>query len=106
MLLRSVLLSPKESDSGTQDYRLSTVDLFKSGRIKEGRQLLVNNATAEEMESIFKWLYDNLELWSSTDEGRDEAVMIIRKGIVNAGSVADHEINLSATLAELCQIGK
>ena len=101
-----VLLSPKESDSGTQDYRLSAVDLFKSGRIKEGRQLLVNNATAEEMESIFKWLYDNLELWSSTDEGRDEAVMIIRKGIVNAGSVADHEINLSATLAELCQIGK
>ena len=101
-----VLLDPKESDSGTQDYKLAVVNLMKSGQIKQGRQLLVSHASPEEMESIFRWMYDNLELWSTTDEGQDEAISIIRRGIINAGLVADQEINLSATMVELSQIGK
>lgn len=100
------LTDPKESDTGTADYKLATVDLFKRGQIRQARQLLVSQARPEEMEEIFRWLYDNLELWSNNDEGQDEAIMIIRKGMVNHNSCADPEINLSATLVELTQIGK
>lgn len=100
------LTDPKESDSGTADYKLATVDLFKRGQIRQARQLLVSQARPEEMEELFRWLYDNLELWSDTDEGQDEAIMIIRKGMVNHNSCADPEINLSATMVELTQIGK
>jgi hypothetical protein len=49
-------------------------------------------------------MYDNLELWGSTAEQQDQAIVIIRNGIVNHASVADVEINLSATLIELSQI--
>ena len=43
-------------------------------------------------------------MWSKTPEGQDEAILVIRKGLVNHVSCADAEINLSATLVELSQI--
>jgi hypothetical protein len=58
----------------------------------------------EEMEDMFRWLYDNLDLWSTDTEKQDEAIVIIRNGYVNIPLVADQEINLSATLVELCQL--
>jgi hypothetical protein len=49
-------------------------------------------------------MYDNLDLWGDTPERQDQAIVIIRNGLVNNNSVADTEINLSATLIELGQI--
>jgi hypothetical protein len=78
--------------------------LFKQRRIKEARKLLCANARPEDMEEIFRWMYDNLDLWSKNDDGQDQAILIIRKGLVNHSMVADPEINLSATLIELAGI--
>jgi hypothetical protein len=80
--------------------------LFKQRKIKQARQLLCSQTTAEEMDDVFRWLYDNLELWGTTDEAQDEAIIVIRKGLVNHSMCADAEINLSATITELCQIGQ
>jgi replication factor C small subunit len=99
------LKAPNETGTGTADYKLAMVDLFKEGKIREARQLLCSQARPEEMVEIFRWMYDNLDLFSKTVEGQDEAIIIIRKGAANASLVADHEINLSATLTELMQIG-
>jgi len=49
-------------------------------------------------------MYDNLELWSKESERQDQAIVIIRNGLINVPMVADQEINLSATLIELCQL--
>jgi hypothetical protein len=80
------------------------VELFKQRRIKEARKLLCEQARPEEMDEIFRWSYDNLDLWSKSDEGQDEAILIIRKALVNHSLVADPEINLSAMIVELAQI--
>ena len=61
-------------------------------------------ARPEEMEDVFRWMYDNLELWSKDTEKQDQAIIIIRNGLVNVPLVADQEINLSATITELCQL--
>ena len=50
-------------------------------------------------------MYNNLDLWSSTSEGQDRAIIIIRDAIVSSSLVTDQEINLSACFAELKQIG-
>jgi replication factor C small subunit len=100
----AVLLNPKDTDSSTQDYKLVMVDLFKRRKIKEARKLLCEQARPEEMDEIFRWMYDNLDLWSKTDEGQDEAILIIRKGMINHSLAGDPEINLSATIVELAQI--
>jgi DNA polymerase III delta prime subunit len=99
------LKTPSESNSGTADYKLAMVDLFKAGKIREARTLLCSQARPEEMEEIFRWMYDNLELFAQTEEQKDEAIIAIRKGAANASLVADQEINLSATFTELMQIG-
>jgi len=99
------LKRPSETGTGTADYKLAMVDLFKSGKIREARTLLAAQARPEEMDEIFRWMYDNLDMWSKTPEGQDEAILVIRKGLVNHVSCADAEINLSATLVELSQIG-
>jgi replication factor C small subunit len=99
------LKTPSESNAGTADYKLAMVDLFKAGKIREARTLLCSQARQEEMEEIFRWMYDNLELFAQTEEQKDEAIIAIRKGAANASLVADQEINLSATFTELMQIG-
>jgi len=98
------LQKPHGDEGGSQDYKLEVVTMFKSGKIKEARQLLCKNARPEEMEEMFRWMYDNIDLWGNSDEQRDAAIIVIRNGLVNHAMVADPEINLSATLCELTQL--
>ena len=99
------LIAPRETDKGVGDWKLDAVSLFKDGKIREGRTLICQQSTPEEVEDIFRWMYDNLDLWSADPEVQDRAIIIIRNGYVNIGSVADQEINLSATLCELSSLG-
>jgi replication factor C small subunit len=95
---------PSESDKSARDWKLECVDLFKRGKIREARSLLCQSSSPEEAEEVFRWMYDNLDLWGDTVERQDQAIIIIRNGLVNNNAVADVEINLSATLIELGQI--
>jgi replication factor C small subunit len=98
------LVKPNEGDSATADYKLAVVDLFKQGKILEARKMLCSQVRPEEMDELFRWMYDNLELWGETQEHKDAAILIIAKGLRNIPMVADQEINLAATLVELCQV--
>jgi replication factor C small subunit len=98
------LTAPSSDSASAHDWKLSAVDLFKAGRINEARKLMCTSVRPEEMEDVFRWMYDNLDLWGSSDEQQDRAILVIRQGLVNVSFVADQEINLSATLVELCQI--
>jgi DNA polymerase III delta prime subunit len=98
------LAPPSSSDRSARDWKLDCVQMFKDGRIREARALICQESTPEEGDEIFRWMYDNLDLWSTDPEKQDQAIIIIRNGLVNHASVADVEINLSATLVELAQI--
>jgi DNA polymerase III delta prime subunit len=98
------LMPPGAADKSTRDWKLDCVDLFKKGKVREARTLLCQSASPEEADEIFRWMYDNLDLFGSTVEQQDQAIVIIRNGIVNIPLIADQEINLSATLIELAQI--
>ena len=98
------LANVKGDEGNTSDWRVDAINLFKAGKIVEARKLMCATVRPEEMEDVFRWMYDNLELFSLTQEGQDSAIMIIRTGLVNHSFVADPEINLSATMVELSQI--
>jgi DNA polymerase III delta prime subunit len=98
------LTNVKGDEGNTSDWRVDAVNLFKAGKIIEARKLMCSTVRPEEMEDVFRWMYDNLELFSTTQEGQDSAIMAIRTGLVNHSFVADPEINLSATMVELSQI--
>ena len=98
------LIQPQTNEGSAKDYRLDVVQLFKAGKIQEARKLLCKHARPEEMEDMFRWMYDNLDLFGDTEEKKDKAILVIRNGLVNTSMVADAEINLSATLVELTQL--
>ena len=99
-----LLTLPSGDEGNSQDYRLSVVELFKEGKILEARSLLCSSVRPDEMDDIFRWMYDNLDLWATEQEKQDKAILIIRDGLVNHTLVSDPEINLSATLCELTSL--
>ena len=91
---------PDITDSSA-DYRIEMVDLFKKGKISEARKLLCSQARPEEMEDIYRWLYENVQLFGKDDTAQDNAILIIKQGLVDHTLVSDAEINLAATLVRL-----
>ena len=102
--IEGALINPKQEDSGISDYRIEMIELFKQGKIQAARKLLCGRARPEEMEDIFRWMYDNLDLFGKTEEQKDSALLIIKQGLVDHTLIADPEINLSATLVKLARL--
>jgi len=98
------LITPDKNDKSESDWRLAMVQLFKQGKIGEARKLVCKSARPDEMEEIYRWLYDNLELISTDESIQDKAVLAIKQGLVDHVSVADAEINLAATLIRIANL--
>lgn len=96
-------LTVQAIDTTGGDYKIEMVDLFKSGKITDARKLICSQARPEEMEEIYRWLYNNLELLGDTDEKQDNAILIIKQGLVDHTLVIDPEINLAAVLIRLAR---
>jgi hypothetical protein len=99
----SKLHTPEKGDTGEQDYKLEMVQLFKAGKISEARKLVCSQARPEEMEEIYRWLYDNIAIFGD-EEKQNKAILIIKQGLVDHTLVIDVEINLAATLIRLAML--
>jgi replication factor C small subunit len=98
------LVSPNQSDAGQADWKIAMVQLFKTGQITQARKLLCGAVRPEEMEDIYRWMYDNLDLFGKDDDSKDTALLIIKQGLVDHALIADPEINLAATLVKLARL--
>ena len=98
--LEGKLHTPEKGDTGEQDYKLEMVQLFKAGKITEARKLVCSQARPEEMEEIYRWLYDNIAIFGD-EPTQNKAILIIKQGLVDHTLVSDAEINLAATLIRL-----
>ena len=94
---------PDKGDAGAADWKFDMVELFKAGKITEARKLLCGKIRAEEMEEVYRWLYDNIEIFGPEDN-QDKAILVIKQGLVDHTLIADPEINLSATLIKLSRL--
>lgn len=97
------LAAPSKGDQGEAEWKFDMVKLFKAGKITEARTLLCGKVRAEEMEEIYRWLYDNIEIFGDTTK-QDTAILIIKQGLVDHTLVADSEINLAAVLIKLARL--
>ena len=97
------LNAPTKGDSGEADYKFEMVELFKAGKISEARKLVCSQARPEEMEEIYRWLYDNVAIFGD-EATQDRAILHIKAGLVDHSLVIDPEINLAATLIRLASL--
>lgn len=100
------LVPPHGDEGGAADWQATAVDLFKQGRVTEARKIICGNITNDQnsVQEVFRWMYDNLDLWSTDEQQQDRAIVVIRNGLANIPLVADQEINLAATLIELANL--
>lgn len=98
------LLPPSADSKAKLDYMVKVVELFQNNKIGEARKLLIAEASPEEYTEIYRFLYRNLDFFGDTDDKQSQALIIIRDGLYKDAIVADSEINLSATLAELSML--
>jgi replication factor C small subunit len=97
------LLSPTNQTNSEDDLLLESTALFKSGKVFEGRQLLLQYLSLypSRIEDLYRWMYNNLDLWGNDNEKRDASIIVIRNGLANLSLVGIPEISLAATLIEL-----
>jgi DNA polymerase III delta prime subunit len=97
------LLAPQSQGSSEDEILVEAINLFKSGKIIEGRQQLMQYLALypTRLEDTYRWMYENLDLWGNTQEKRDASIIIIRNGMANLSMVGIPEISLAATLVEL-----
>lgn len=98
------LASPTAGNEAGSDYKIEMVELFKKGKIREARTLLCGRIRPEEIEEVYTWMYQNLDLFGDTEEKKDSALLIIKQGLVDHTLIADPELNLSATLVKLARL--
>ena len=97
------LESPNKGDAGGADWKFDMVDLFKAGKINEARKMLCGKLRAEEMEEVYRWLYDNLDIFGEETK-QHSAILIIKQGLVDHTICVDSEVNLAATLVKLARL--
>lgn len=97
------LIIPKNENSNTNDYKIEIIELFKKGKIKEAREIICGKIAPEEIQDMFVWMYQNIELFGNTEEKKDNAIIIIKQGLCDHSLIIDPEINLSAVLIKLAR---
>jgi replication factor C small subunit len=97
------LAAPNKADGGEADWKFDMVELFKAGKISDARKLLCGKLRAEEMEEVYRWLYDNITIFGE-EAKQDAAILILKQGIVDHTLVVDVEINLAAVLIKLARL--
>lgn len=97
------LLAPRSVGASEHELLMTATSLFKSGKILEGRQQLMQYIALypARIEDTYKWMYDNLDLWGADQAKKDLNIVIIRNGLASLSQVGIPEISLAATLCEL-----
>jgi DNA polymerase III delta prime subunit len=98
------LATPSNDVSGNE-WRFDAINMFKAGKIGEARKFVCSKIRADEIDEMYRWLYDNVEVFGD-DAAQDTAILIIKQGLVDHALVIDPEINLAATLVRLARINK
>lgn len=93
----------QEFGSGENEILVGAAQLFKDGKIVEARQQLMHHISMypTRSEDLYRWMYENLDLWGDSQERKDACILIIRNGLANLSLVGIPEIAVAATLVEL-----
>lgn len=90
--------------ANTKDYLIEMSTLFKQKKYNEARKLVCSQVRTEEIEDVYRFLYQNVDLFSDDVDGQCQAIVEIANGLKDHTISSDPEINLAATLVRLSNI--
>jgi len=98
------VLQATNTSTEVADFKLQLIDLLKESNIREARKLVCSQATRDELEDVYTFLYNNVNILSNDVAVQEEAIVIIANYLYKHALVADPEINMAAAFIELNQV--
>ena len=97
------LVKSNDETSNEDALLIRAVTQFQSGAVIEGRKTLMEYISLYpgRITDVYRWMYNNLDLWGKDNQSKDAAIVHIRNGLANLPLVGIPEIALEATLVEL-----
>ena len=83
------------------DWKLELLPLLEAGDLKSARKVVCDSATTEELQDVFRFLFDNLHRIKCLKANVEEAVLRINEYQFKHAFVGDKELNVYALFAEL-----
>ncbi|CAM6053366.1 unnamed protein product [Sphagnum tenellum] len=97
-------LSPLNiTDDDSKDYLIDMAAMFMKGKYLEARKMIVAQARPEEYPDLYRYFYRNLDMFSADQTKQEDILLIIANAIYRNSIVSDQEINLAATMVEICR---
>ena len=88
-------------EGAVADWKLQLLPLLESSNLKEARKLVCEQASKDELQDVYRFLYDNLHRVPNFASKLDKAFVIIAQYQYQHVFVADPEIQVAALFIEL-----
>lgn len=103
---RTGTLMPLTGEGDSGDYKFKLLEFIETDDWFNARKLTCEQVTAEEWESVYRFLYENLDKapkFSNQDKW-EAGIVIVADHLYKHGIVADPEINAAAMFIRLTQL--
>jgi DNA polymerase III delta prime subunit len=91
---------------GVSDWKLDLLPALEASDLKAARKIVCESATIEELQDVFRFLYDNLHRVNRLGKNLDEAIVLLAEYQYKHAFAADKEINTAALFIELNNLTK
>ena len=93
-------LTPISGEEAVNDSYLEVLVGLINGESKETRNIVSEKVSPEDYIALYRFIYTNIDMLP--EKCRDQSLLTIRDGMYRHSTVADTEININATLTEIC----
>ena len=90
-----------QGEGAAADWKLQLLPLLETGDLKAARALVCSTATKEELQDVYRFLYDNVHRVKKFKGKEDQVVILIAQYQYQHAFVADVEIQVAALFIEL-----
>ena len=99
-------LLPPNLVGETGDYKFKLVELLEAGKWNDARKIVCANVADDEWESVYRFLYENLQRAPQFQDTSkwEEAIIIVAEHLYKHSICADPEINAAAMFIRLGQL--
>lgn len=90
-----------QGEGAAADWKLQLLPLMETGDLKAARKLVCESASKEELQDVYRFLYDNVHRIKKLKGKEDQAVILIAQYQYQHAFVADPEIQIASLFIEM-----
>jgi len=94
------------SGESVADWKLELLPTLEASDLKLARKVVCESASIQELDEVFRFLYENLHRVKKLKEYLDDAIVLIAQYQYQHAFVGDKEINIAALFCELNALTK